>query len=38
MRIFTRCALDRVRIRKRLTVIGLLVIIAGGALTTDSLS
>lgn len=38
MRNFTRCALDRVRIRKRLTVIGLIVVIVGGAVTTGSLS
>lgn len=38
MRDFTRCALDRVRIRKRLTVIGLLVIIVGGAFTNITLS
>lgn len=31
MRTFTRCILERVRIRKRLTVIVLLVIMTGGA-------
>jgi hypothetical protein len=38
MRIHTRYTLDRVRTRKRLALVGLLVVMIGGAISTGSLA